>query len=1521
MKLYLYGKKEGLTVTVLPADQEGQVTLLHTDQYGKRSRLLDIEGNGMTWTLYSTPYGMLEYNGHKEEALDIQDGMCLKVHACGSTFYLLCREISAESADQTVFFRMPEGSGVTVGKSSCSLTSQSPFWSTAELRIKNEDGKLTLDAPDSHAGVYCNYTFVEHAALENGDIVDLFGLRLLMLGDMLAVYDYGASICVSPQLQRLDLRRAETESTVCNKHMLPDTEMLYDRSPRPTEQEEEVSIRVDAPPQSQKGEEMPLVFSVGSSAFMSISSVMMAMNTVTNAQAMGTSLRTILPTVLMAGGMFVGSLLMPVLTRKYNDKKTKEREEKRQLKYKEYLDQVDRRIAAAGEQQKKQLLDIYRTPQQLCSDVQQGTDDLWTFMPFHRDFLRLRLGTAKLGPDVNVTYPSEAFTLDDDIMVDAVHELQKKKHLLEGVPLMLSLREKGVLGILGNYSDRMSYLKGLLIQLCTHHSYREMKLVFIYDQSEEKDWEYARWLPHVWSDSGEFRAIGTDRNAMRNISAYIDSMCPLENIRDKAPEQMCVVIVADPYLAEQCAALQERIRHIQNTPMAVISLSGSASDLPKECKAVVLVQKGKPGVLYPNIESVTSPTQFDTDPVPDGEMRQFVWDLFNTRLNDSLSDGKLIDALPFFDMLRCGNAEQINAGERWKSSNPVKSLAAPVGFDKYGSQLMLDIHQNAHGPHGLIAGMTGSGKSEFIITYLLSMAINYSPLEVGFILIDYKGGGMSDTLARLPHTVGIIDNLGGKQGIHRALLSIKSEILRRQKIFKEIGEKKHASNLDIYKYQAMYRSGEVDEPLQHLILVSDEFAELKEQESAFMDDIVSMARIGRSLGVHLILATQKPTGVVSPQIASNARFHVCMKVQDKGDSMEMLGRPEAALLTKTGRFYLQVGFNEVFVLGQSAWSGAKSAPKPRYVEEPDTTFEVLNNLGEAVAKAKPVLRENAGKLEKQVDVIVEYLRKTAAELGVMPKQSWKPMLPEHIVLDDIEKQYPVSYTRFALDPVIGMVDDPQHQEQYPMQLSLTENGNIIVYGFAGAGKQEVVNAVIYSLCMHHTSEELNIYCLDFASEACRMFAAMPPVGDVVVAGEDEKITNLVKMLSNEMDTRRKTLSSFGGSLELFRNENTGDMPNILVVIQNYAAFAEGYDNLEDDMYRLIREGNRFGIYFIITSVSATGIRYRLTQNFKQVLCLQMTDSMDYTNLVGKSDGITPMERVGSGIYLNSDVQLFQTGFIYPEDVQDTYKRVCALSAERARSTSQRKARRVPVLPESVSIRDVCDVPENIRLSAVPVGVDTQTMTPLTYDLHENGFTFILYSLLPEIPYFRMLGEMLSASKDRTVYMFDTEHMQHHPAERQYLLYDNISQVPDVLEKLVYLFLARFKARKAALESNESAPVFPEIVVMIAGVKRLHDQLKNNAHAFDCLDTVLTQGTEALNVHFLLLEECRMVSQMSMRTWYSRVQRHDGLWLGNGIASQTIFQSDLRRESGEVGEQYGYAVRHGRTRLMKLIEGR
>ena len=345
--------------------------------------------------------------------------------------------------------------------------------------------------------------------------------------------------------------------------------------------------------------------------------------------------------------------------------------------------------------------------------------------------------------------------------------------------------------------------------------------------------------------------------------------------------------------------------------------------------------------------------------------------------------------------------------------------------------------------------MTGSGKSEFIITYILSMAINYSPDEVSFILIDYKGGGLAgafqnkETGMKLPHLAGSITNLDTVE-MNRALSSIQSELRRRQRIFNDARDALNESTIDIYKYQRLFREGLVQEPVTHLFIISDEFAELKSQQPEFMDQLISTARIGRSLGVHLILATQKPAGVVDDQIWSNSKFRVCLKVQDKSDSMDMIKCPDAASLKETGRFYLQVGYNELFALGQSAWTGAKYYPTEKRKKKIDETINIVDNVGNVVKSLDTIKKDLDVKPQgEEITNIIKYLIKVSDERHISVKQLWLDKIPEFIYVEKLRQKYNYLPEKGVINPIIGELDDPNNQRQDILTLSLSADGNTI----------------------------------------------------------------------------------------------------------------------------------------------------------------------------------------------------------------------------------------------------------------------------------------------------------------------------------------------------------------------------------------------------------------------------------------------------------------------------------------------
>ena len=435
-----------------------------------------------------------------------------------------------------------------------------------------------------------------------------------------------------------------------------------------------------------------------------------------------------------------------------------------------------------------------------------------------------------------------------------------------------------------------------------------------------------------------------------------------------------------------------------------------------------------------------------------------------------------------------------------------------------------------------------------IITYILSLAMNYSPDDVAFILIDYKGGGLAFafenklTGVTLPHLAGTITNLD-KAEMSRTLVSIDSEVKRRQELFNIARDQLGESTIDIYKYQKHYHEGRLKDPIPHLFIISDEFAELKSQQPDFMDNLISVARIGRSLGVHLILATQKPSGVVNDQIWSNTKFRVCLKVQDESDSKEMLKKPDAASLKQTGRFYLQVGFDEYFALGQSGWCGAKYFPSEKIQKQVDKSINFISNNGNVI-KSIQASNSNASKGEAQGEQLAAVLNEIINVSNTVNKRArklWLENIPEIILADDIEKKYNVTHTPYNVEATIGEYDAPELQKQGLVKYNYLENGNTIIYGVDGSEKEKLLTTMIYSTAKYHTPDEINFYIMDYGSESLRNVMSLPHIGGMVFTGEDETADQFIEKFTNGEGKKSRIIVVTSDGLEQLITRGQGCM--------------------------------------------------------------------------------------------------------------------------------------------------------------------------------------------------------------------------------------------------------------------------------------------------------------------------------------------------------------------------------------------
>jgi S-DNA-T family DNA segregation ATPase FtsK/SpoIIIE len=766
-------------------------------------------------------------------------------------------------------------------------------------------------------------------------------------------------------------------------------------------------------------------------------------------------------------------------------------------------------------------------------------------------------------------------------------------------------------------------------------------MAFFLNGAASQDFEWIKKLPHCFNEDMTFRFVAETPNessvVVRELLEILSTRAGTRQNTAVSPSY--VLFFIDPGITEDIAMRNFINADFKSCGFATVFAFGEMSDIPIGVKALIQTYSDKSSYYLDNENEGFS--DFTRDNVIPADIEKFSEEIALFRM--SAAGAGIPGTVSFLDMFSAGNVEELDVARRWRMSNPAKSLAAPIGIKSGGEPFMLDIHEKYHGSHGLMAGTTGSGKSECIQAIILSLAVTFHPDDLCFVLIDFKGGGMANLFDGIPHLAGTITNLGNF--IKRSMISLEAEMLKRQNMLKDAG----VNHID--KYQKLYKEGTVSEPMPHMVLISDEFAELKQQQPEFMAELISVARIGRSLGVHLILATQKPTGVVDDQIWSNTRFRICLKVADKGDSNGMIGVPDAAAITKAGRGYVQVGYNEVFEQIQSAYTGAEYRPTEKYINTETMQVEQIDGAGSqlkvAAMKAKTLEIPGADpkNLPNQLEAVVGYIAKVSDGLGLAPRPIWKEPLPLILSLDKLNREKNPS-ERYVL---AGLIDDPYTQNVWDMKISL-DDGHIAVYGTPGCGKTVFLQTIIFDLAKTYPPSDINFELIDFGGGSLDIFKAAPHTKHVITAQESDLITDVLQMVTEEIEVRKSKFAAVRQeSLAKYIKESKEYLPTIIVAVDNWVKFAEESPDGAQIIYSILKEGAKYGIIVALTLGGTNSISYKYTDYFSERFALQMSDAIEYAGVVGNTRGVFPMDTKGRGlIRYEGKVLEYQTGVAFGE---------------------------------------------------------------------------------------------------------------------------------------------------------------------------------------------------------------------------------------------------------------------------------
>lgn len=1506
----------------LPQKVKGQYWISDYDVLGNKRNLISVEAIGESWTVKSNKNAsVLDTEKRVIDSTVINESSFINIKINDTNenaiIFVENTDISRRTFKKYI---ITEIATIKIGRASINnFCYDNRFVSNKHAELSFDGQNWFLEDLGSTNGTYVNSYRVEKYQLHPGDSIFIMGLKIVVGANYIATNNPDQLLVFNNCPYLLDYIPQEVEVS----SLIPELsdKKCFFRQPRFQRQVELVFINIDNPPQIEKMDTVPLALMLGPSLTMGMTSVTTAIFSVTNTISSGGDITQTMPTIIMSASMLLGTVLWPILTKQYEKRQKIKNEQKRQEKYMAYLESIKDEIKRVSKEQTEILNESFISPRQCATRIENISDNLWERTNRHSDFLTLRLGTGTLPMNLEVKYQEKKFTMENDNLQNAMYSLGTEPKLLNNVPVCVSLLENTIIGVYGKYGSRINTIKSFILQVIALHGYDEVKVMLIIDETEEKEWNFVKFVPHFWSDDKSTRFLACNENEAKDLSLYLEKTI-LENAEDdnsqkKVMKPYHLIITTSKKNSEKCEALQKLIKLENGVGYSIVQSTEELKDLSKETKMVISVDEEKCRIF--DRDDVTGRgVAFAPDSINEVDFMSLSKTLANVELESDEDSFSLPSMLTFLEMFNVGKIEHLNSLTRWKENNPTNTLQTPIGVDLHGETFSLDLHEKFHGPHGLVAGMTGSGKSEFIITYILSLAVNFHPDEVAFILIDYKGGGLtgafedSDKGIKLPHLAGTITNLDGA-AVKRSLISIQSELRRRQAIFNEARKKANEGTMDIYKYQKLYRERVVDEPVPHLFIISDEFAELKSQQPEFMEQLISAARIGRSLGVHLILATQKPNGVVDDQIWSNSKFRVCLKVQEKADSQDMIKCPDAAELTQTGRFYLQVGFNELFMLGQSAWCGAEYIPSESIAKTYDSSVQVVDNLGRILMNIKSSKKATKGKYAKQIVSIVKYLSDLAVEEDITVRPLWLEPISPVIYLKDVIEKYAVKTGGRVLNPVVGEYDDPFNQKQDVLTIPLSDEGNCLVYGASGNGKNTFLTTLCFYLISYHTPDQVNLYMLDYGAETLKNFEKAPHVGGVVLTQDEEKTFSLFRMLKDEINNRRVLFSEYGGDYQSYCATSGQTLPNIVVIINNFAGFAELYEDLQEELAILTRDCTKLGIYFVVSASSVSAIRYKLQQNFKLMLTMQLNDAMDYSMIVGKTEGLVPSNCKGRGLINKGRVFEFQTAYCCEVDKIQTH--VKELSKELASKATSR-AKRIPVLPTVVNKEYLQEYANG--LVNVPYGVYKSSLDIASVNL-ENRVIFPVGAQSVDTLKSFVTGFADLLSTITNVTLVDTMRILSNTT----IACDKVSG--DYENFVVVLFNEMVSRHNSYVESDFDETVlagYEERVYVVVGLKRLFEQLSDDGK--DKLSVLLENANAEYKLHFVFADTALSFNGYSYQGWYKQhMENVDGLWIGDGVVDQYTFKlnkitSDLYEE---VEQEFGYAIIKSKPLLVKVMSDR
>lgn len=1177
---------------------------------------------------------------------------------------------------------------VSIGNNKeCDIYISSEYISGDSIVITRNKGLFILSVNQTSYGVYINGSRAKTGdALRNGDFLSISDFFFYLKNDRL-----WAEIRADVSVKGL----AYMDYPECNHYP------KFTRNARVKIVPSNDTIEILDPPELPEKPKGSIFMRLLPSLGMMVSAAVMAM--------LGS-----ITMIIFSGISGVMSIVTAVITLKAGNKEYNQSVASREKKYTSYIERKRQEIESCRKDEQLVLDEIYISQELEQQKLRSFSPDLFDRTNQDEDFLCVRLGSGEVAAKRLIKYKKhERMEISDSLQV-LPEQISSEYKYIDNAPIVCDFKKADVVGVIGNEKNRYSIFKNILLDICARHYHTDVQIFLVVESKHAEQFKWMRFLPYLENSATGTRNIVCDDESKNLVFEYLYKELSWRE-QYKTYKTNFVVFFYDEY-GFKSHPISKFVNNSKELGVTFVFFADQKSDIPLGCDYIINAVDNITGTLVETANRDHT-SKFTYTNVSDKDFASVVKMLAPIYTEEISLEGTLTKNISLFELLNIIAVDDIDLENRWNTSRVFKSMSAPLGVSKTGI-VNLDLHDKAHGPHGLVAGTTGSGKSEILQTYILSMATLYHPYEVGFVIIDFKGGGMVNQFKNLPHLLGAITNIDGKQ-INRSLMSIKAELEKRQRLFAEV----EVNHID--KYIQKFKDGEATVPLPHLILIVDEFAELKAEQPEFMKELISAARIGRSLGIHLILATQKPSGQVNEQIWSNSRFKLCLKVQSQEDSNEVLKSPLAAEIKEAGRAYLQVGNNEIFELFQSAYSGS-----PERMEDAGSRINEFALYDISLSgKKKPIYvqkrKKEAGNSRTQLEAIVDYVHDYCEKKAISKLSDiCLPPLPGVLKYVDLPK----SSKEPGVCVRLGMYDDPSNQYQGEISINLSED-NLIIVGSAQYGKTNTLQTIIRDLVENYSSNQVNVYILDFGSMILKNLEKLKHIGGVIISSEEERVINLFKMLTCELAHRKERLATEGvSSFVSYLDAGFTDLPQIVLMIDNLTALQQLYPSESELLLNLCREGNTVGISIIVANSQTNGIGFKYLSNFAQRIAFFCNDSGEYTSLFDRMR-IAP-DNLPGRVLVDINHQIMEGQIFLAFEGEREIDRVTTMrsyAVDINEHNSGSPAKPIPVVPEIVTIASLkAQHPELCQAAyQIPFGMNYADMRIEYLNLLQNGVVGIL----------------------------------------------------------------------------------------------------------------------------------------------------------------------------------------------------